>query len=124
MLKLHIIADKEKGWLAVVNSMINVIPIDDPLGPAVILLLLDDCPLPTKVLITTLITLNLICCLPIGINNKTDRDVGSVSPQTADATQHCETSERVRCHRMFGREVGRTFKHRTTDTQYPKLSSL
>ena len=49
MLKLHIIADKEKGWLAVVNSMINVIPIDDPLGPAVILLLLDDCPLPTKV---------------------------------------------------------------------------
>jgi hypothetical protein len=46
---LHMIADKEKGWLTVVNSMINVIPIDDPLGPAVILLLLDDCPLPTKV---------------------------------------------------------------------------
>jgi hypothetical protein len=50
MLKLHIIADKEKGWLAVVNSMINVIPTDDPSGPAVILLLLDDCPLPTKVI--------------------------------------------------------------------------
>lgn len=49
MLKLHIIADKDKGWLAVVNSMINVIPLHDPLGPAVILLLLDDCPLPTKV---------------------------------------------------------------------------
>ncbi|KAI1307650.1 RING finger and SPRY domain-containing protein 1 [Halotydeus destructor] len=48
ILKLHIIADKEKGWLALVNSMINVIPIDDPLGPAVILLLLDDSPLPTK----------------------------------------------------------------------------
>ncbi|XP_054165300.1 RING finger and SPRY domain-containing protein 1-like [Oppia nitens] len=54
MLKLHIIADKEKGWLTVVNSMINVIPIDDPLGPAVILLLLDDCPLPTKESITKL----------------------------------------------------------------------
>jgi len=48
MLRLHVIADKEKGWLTVVNSMINVIPLDDPLGPAVILLLLDDCPLPTK----------------------------------------------------------------------------
>lgn len=48
MLRLHVIADKEKGWLTVVNSMVNVIPLDDPLGPAVILLLLDDCPLPTK----------------------------------------------------------------------------
>jgi hypothetical protein len=48
MLRLHVIADKEKGWLTVVNSMINVIPLEDPLGPAVILLLLDDCPLPTK----------------------------------------------------------------------------
>lgn len=48
MLRLHVIADKEKGWLSVVISMINVIPINDPLGPAVILLLLDDCPLPTK----------------------------------------------------------------------------
>lgn len=48
MLRLHVIADKEKGWLTLVNSMINVVPLDDPLGPAVILLLLDDCPLPTK----------------------------------------------------------------------------
>ncbi|RWS31599.1 RING finger and SPRY domain-containing protein 1-like protein [Leptotrombidium deliense] len=48
LLKLHVIADREKGWLSVVNSMINVIPIEDPLGPAVILLLLDDSPLPTK----------------------------------------------------------------------------
>lgn len=48
MLRLHVIADKEKGWLTLVNSMINVVPLDDALGPAVILLLLDDCPLPTK----------------------------------------------------------------------------
>lgn len=48
MMKLHLLADKESGWLAVVNSMINVIPMDDPLGPAVVTLLLDDCPLPTK----------------------------------------------------------------------------
>ena len=49
MLTLHKIADKESGWLAVVHSLIHVIPMDDPLGPAVITLLLDECPLPTKV---------------------------------------------------------------------------
>nr|CAD7424954.1 unnamed protein product [Timema monikensis] len=48
MLKLHIIADKEDGWIQVVSSMVKVIPMNDPLGPAVITLLLDDCPLPTK----------------------------------------------------------------------------
>ena len=49
MIALHMIADKEDGWLTVVLSMVHVIPMADPLGPAVILLLLDDCPLPTKV---------------------------------------------------------------------------
>ena len=49
MLTLHKIADKETGWLAVVHSLISVIPMEDPLGPAVITLLLDECPLPTKV---------------------------------------------------------------------------
>jgi len=48
MLTLHKIADKESGWLAVVHSLIKVIPPDDPLGAAVITLLLDECPLPTK----------------------------------------------------------------------------
>lgn len=48
MVKLHVIAEKENGWLTVVNSMVHVIPMEDPLGPAVITLLLDDCPLPTK----------------------------------------------------------------------------
>lgn len=48
MLKLHAIADQEDGWIQVVTSMVNVIPIIDPLGPSVITLLLDDCPLPTK----------------------------------------------------------------------------
>ena len=48
MMKLHKIADQELGWLHVVQSMIDVIPMDDPLGPATIILLLDDCPLPTK----------------------------------------------------------------------------
>ena len=31
-----------------VKSMIDVIPIDDPLGPATISLLFDECPLPAK----------------------------------------------------------------------------
>lgn len=48
MLHLHNIADKEEGWIQVVNSMINVIPLLEPLGPSVITLLLDDCPLPSK----------------------------------------------------------------------------
>ncbi|XP_005101311.1 RING finger and SPRY domain-containing protein 1 [Aplysia californica] len=48
MLILHEIADCDQGWLNVVKSLIRVIPMEDPLGPAVIALLLDECPLPTK----------------------------------------------------------------------------
>jgi len=48
MLVLHDIADTDQGWLSVIKSLIQVIPIEDPLGPAVIALLLDECPLPTK----------------------------------------------------------------------------
>lgn len=49
MQKLHALADQEDGWIQVVISMINVIPPSNPLGPSVIVILLDDCPLPTKV---------------------------------------------------------------------------
>ncbi|XP_007898717.1 RING finger and SPRY domain-containing protein 1 isoform X1 [Callorhinchus milii] len=48
MMVLHELAEKDSGWLEVVLSLINVIPLEDPLGPAVITLLLDECPLPTK----------------------------------------------------------------------------
>ena len=52
MLRLHAVADRsESGWLSVVQSMISVIPMEDPLGPANISLLLDDSPLPTQVLL-------------------------------------------------------------------------
>jgi len=47
MTKLHNIADNEEGWLQLVKALIDVIPLKDPLGPAVMTLLLDDCPLPT-----------------------------------------------------------------------------
>ena len=46
--KLHAVADHEEGWRALVKSLVEVIPLSDPLGPAVMTLLLDDCPLPTK----------------------------------------------------------------------------
>lgn len=49
MLTLHRVAESEDGWLQVVESLVVSIPLEDPLGPAVITLLLDECPLPTKV---------------------------------------------------------------------------
>ena len=49
MMKLRAIADQDSGWLMVIDSMITAIPMEDPLGPANITLLLDDCPLPTAV---------------------------------------------------------------------------
>lgn len=47
MLMLHQIADKQKGWLSVIQSIVRVIPLGEPLGPAVVLLLLEDWSLPT-----------------------------------------------------------------------------
>ena len=49
MIQLHKIAETEQGWLDVAKSLIQAIPMKDPLGPAVITLLLDECPLPSKV---------------------------------------------------------------------------
>ena len=48
MVRLHAVADHEEGWLQLVRSLIRVIPLADPLGPAVMTLLLDDCPLPRQ----------------------------------------------------------------------------
>ncbi|CAJ0944006.1 unnamed protein product, partial [Mesorhabditis belari] len=48
LLKLNMIADKEKGWLLVVKSLVEAVPDEDPLGPAVITLFLDESPLPTR----------------------------------------------------------------------------
>ncbi|KAL5022381.1 hypothetical protein ScPMuIL_001536 [Solemya velum] len=54
MVQLQKVAEKETGWLEVVRSLILSIPLDNPLGPAVITLLLDECPLPTKEAISEL----------------------------------------------------------------------
>ncbi|PAV76580.1 hypothetical protein WR25_19214 [Diploscapter pachys] len=48
LLKLNLIADKERGWLMVVKALIETVPDNDSLGPAVITLFLDECPLPSK----------------------------------------------------------------------------
>lgn len=57
MLRLHNIADNEEGWIQVVKSMVNVIPMTDPLGPSVITLLLDDCPLPSRESVLKVVTM-------------------------------------------------------------------
>jgi len=49
MLKLNVIAERDTGWLLVTETMIDIVPIAHPLGPAVIMLFLDESPLPTKV---------------------------------------------------------------------------
>ncbi|KAG9509304.1 RING finger and SPRY domain-containing protein 1 [Fragariocoptes setiger] len=46
MYKLHTISETEIGWYVVINSLVNRIDIDHPLGPALILLVLEDAPLP------------------------------------------------------------------------------
>ena len=43
----------EEGWLNVVRSCIFAIPLEDALGAAFVCLILDECPLPTKVSLTT-----------------------------------------------------------------------
>lgn len=48
MIQLQKVAETEAGWLDVARSLIQAIPVKDPLGPAVITLLLDECPLPTR----------------------------------------------------------------------------
>ncbi|CAH2226576.1 jg6302, partial [Pararge aegeria aegeria] len=48
LVKLHVIADKEDGWIQMVASMVTVIPVEDPFGPTAISILLDECPLPSK----------------------------------------------------------------------------
>ena len=49
MVYLHELSETESGWLDVTQSLVDVIPIGDPLGPANITLLLDDSPIPAKV---------------------------------------------------------------------------
>uniref|UniRef100_F1KY53 RING finger and SPRY domain-containing protein 1 n=1 Tax=Ascaris suum TaxID=6253 RepID=F1KY53_ASCSU len=55
LLKLNLIADKEGGWVLVVICLIEAVPAEDALGPAVITLFLDEGPLPTNETVSRLI---------------------------------------------------------------------
>lgn len=48
LFRIHEIAGSEAGWLTIVQALINCVPMDDPLGPAVTELIVDNCPLPSK----------------------------------------------------------------------------
>lgn len=63
MLCLQEVAESQSGWLEMVSSLIHSIPIEDPLGPAVVTLLLDECPLPTK-------ETTLVLCQKMNLTNE------------------------------------------------------
>ncbi|XP_041987057.1 RING finger and SPRY domain-containing protein 1-like [Aricia agestis] len=48
LVKLNVIADKEDGWIQVVASIVNCIPLENPYGPTAISILVDSSPLPAK----------------------------------------------------------------------------
>lgn len=78
MLRLHNIADNEEGWIQVVKSMVNVIPMTDPLGPSVITLLLDDCPLPSResvLKVVTMFNLSAQSAFAGRVNNPMQRNI-------------------------------------------------
>lgn len=56
MLVVSRIASREDRWLEVMVTLVERIPINDPLGATVIALLLDECPLPSRELLQQLIT--------------------------------------------------------------------
>ncbi|XP_033754657.1 RING finger and SPRY domain-containing protein 1-like [Pecten maximus] len=63
MLCLQEVSESQNGWLEMVSSLIHSIPIEDPLGPAVVTLLLDECPLPTK-------ETTLVLCQKMNLTNE------------------------------------------------------
>lgn len=48
MQKLHLISETEIGWFVVITSLINKVDLEHPFGSALILLILEDAPLPTR----------------------------------------------------------------------------
>ncbi|OWR50417.1 RING finger and SPRY domain-containing protein 1-like isoform X2 [Danaus plexippus] len=78
LVKLHVIADKEEGWIQMVSSMVNVIPLEDPFGPTAISILLDDCPLPSKesvIKVTQLFDLSHERATSEDLNIRTERNI-------------------------------------------------
>ena len=49
IIKLQHIAKEEKLWIPIIFRLINKIEINDPLGPSIITIFLEETPLPSKV---------------------------------------------------------------------------
>ncbi|XP_047524393.1 RING finger and SPRY domain-containing protein 1-like isoform X1 [Pieris napi] len=78
LVKLHLIADKEEGWIQMITSMVNVIPIENPFGPTAISILLDACPLPSRetvIKVTELFGLSSERAKQGEINVRVDRNI-------------------------------------------------
>ncbi|KAF8368289.1 hypothetical protein PRIPAC_86118 [Pristionchus pacificus] len=91
LLKLNLIADKEEGWQMVVRSLIDTVPHEDALGPAVITLFLDESPLPAKEAVSRLLfRLNLPSCSfqshPWGWHRNVCIVIGSLAEKMAGAS--------------------------------------
>ena len=43
------LASNEKGWIKIMIELVNRIELDDPIGPSIISLFLDEFPIPTPV---------------------------------------------------------------------------
>jgi|LakMenEpi03Aug12_release.lakeMendotaPanAssembly.Ray.scaffolds.fasta_scaffold1134665_2 hypothetical protein len=44
------LASNEKGWIKIMIQLVNRIELDDPIGPSIITLFLDEFPIPTPVI--------------------------------------------------------------------------
>ncbi|CDW54574.1 SPRY domain containing protein [Trichuris trichiura] len=52
MVKLNLIVDNEEGWNMVVKQLVQFVPLNSPIAPAVITLFFDESPLPCKAAVT------------------------------------------------------------------------
>jgi hypothetical protein len=46
MKKLNVVTKEHENWLAMIQALVNVVPIEHPMGPIAITLLLKSCPMP------------------------------------------------------------------------------
>ncbi len=60
--QLQEMANNEKKWIKILIVLIKRVKLNDPLGPAIIALFLEECPLPSKVInpIEKILSLNIV----------------------------------------------------------------
>jgi hypothetical protein len=47
--ELQEMASNEKSWIKILIALVERVKLNDPLGPTIIALFLEECPLPSKV---------------------------------------------------------------------------